>query len=377
MSNVSYKIIINPKDLLKTLAPFAKVINNSTVLPILESICVLVEDKKATFYATDLETCIIVEYDVEQPVGQAKFSFCVEYKMLLGFLKDCELAPVVIEYTPSAKMLYIKQEDFRLRLQTEEADGFPKMPVVEKKLCMTMDTKEVMPVMNTAVMFTSNDQLRPAMTGVYLHDSAQRGLTVAATDAHRLYWKSLSPKTPDTMKGVQVIIPSRSVRAMKECMKGETMTLLVGDHNGIFESGPYKLYFRHIDARYPDYEVVMVQTEVHFYLKRKQLATFLKLALHFVNKSTNQVSFVVKNDTIATKGGDVDFDIEFSYKVPIYNSNKADMSFEFAANAKFLMQAITIVKDDYIKIQTTMTNNKAFYIDECMLVMPLLQHPVN
>lgn len=371
MDKVSYKVIVNPKALLKTMKPFGKVINSTTVLPILESVVFSIKENKATITGTDLETYMIAEHDVEHEKG-ISFIFTVEFKKIIGFLADCEIGPVVIEYTPSANMLYIKQEDFRLRLSSEDANNFPKTPELKKLHNMTMDTKEVLPIMKIALNFVSNDDLRPAMTGVYLHDSPQRGLTVVSTDAHRMYWKTISPKTPDTMKGAQIIIPSRSIAAMLECIKGKELTLSHGEGYSLVQSGEYQVYFRAIDARYPDYEVVMVAPETFFFLKRKQMLTFLKLAMHFVNRSTNQVEFIVDKASIATRGGDVDFDVEFSYKVPIYNSNNPDMRFSFAANAKFLMQALSVVKDEYVKIQTTMLETKAFLIDECLLVMPLM-----
>lgn len=369
--SVSHKVIINPKALLKKLKPFGKVIIATAVMPILESLHFLIKEQIATIAGTDLETCMVVEYKVEHAQGE-EFSFIVDYKMLIGFLSDCEDAPAVFEYTPSAEMLYIKQEDFRLRLRSDDPVNYVKLPVVNEVHCMTMDTKEFLPVLSCAVRFSSNDDLRPAMTGVCIHDNPQRGLTVVSTDAHMLYWKSVSSKTPETMKGTQFIIPSRSIHAMAECIKGKQFTLIHGEVNSSIESDEYKVYFRHIDARYPDYEVLLKMPEVFFFLKRKQLAAFLKLALHFVNKSTNQIIFGVEKESIKTQGGDVDFDFEFSYKVPIYNSSKPDMAFYFALNGKMLTKAIGTVKDEYVKVHTSMKETGAFLIDECVLVMPLM-----
>lgn len=366
------KCILNPKSALAALKPIKGIINTSSVLSILECVVIKVNEGKMNFLVTDLETVAHKSIDIEQKPGES-WMFCVDFALFYKFCLNSENAPATLEYNSEKNNLCIVQEGLVLNLPTEDANNFPKSPDVEGKWTMGINAKEYFSVIKNALLFVSSDDLRPAMTGVYMHDAGNKGLMVVSTDAHRMFYHPASSKTPDTMKDSKAIIPAKSLRVALECMnKDVDLKYIASDNHMLIEANGYSICARLIDARYPDYAVVMVAPETHFYLKRKQMSSFLKLAIEYTNKSTKQISFEIEKNSMVAKGGDVDFTFNFEYTIPIYNSNKEDMKFKFAANGGFLLQATTLVKDEYIKIATLENATKAFIIDDCLLVMPLM-----
>ena len=63
------KFIVSSSSLLKHLQQISGVINTNTVLPILEDFLFEIEDKKLNIVATDLETVMRVQMEVESKVN--------------------------------------------------------------------------------------------------------------------------------------------------------------------------------------------------------------------------------------------------------------------------------------------------------------------
>lgn len=375
-TKVSSKIIVSSKALYKLLVPLAKVVNKNTVLPVLS--CFMLEydkpSRKLTVHATNLENYMTNSMDCD---GNGSFRVCVESSDLFGFMRDSEDAPtsIIVDYDTHYNVKII-QDACSLTIAGEPPENFPKAPKIEEGVPYkewSFSYKIMMPQMKKALLFVSNDDLRPAMTGVYIHDDGSKGLMMVATDAHRLYFTQLSATTPIFMKGSKMIIIRSACQLMTTFFsKGETIHFKITETFLFATSGNITLSTRLIDAKYPDYSVVMVNYDTCLYLKRKQFIAFLKLADNFTNKSTHQIAFSVLFDRIMAKCADVDFSKEFTYTIPHYNSKNLQVEFEFGFNIRFMLEALTVSTEDYVKLSTGMSSTKAFVIDDTILVMPLM-----
>ncbi len=85
------KFIVSSSSLLKHLQQIGGVINANTVLPILEDFLFEITDKKLSIVATDLETVMRVEMDVE---SKANGRVCIPAKILLDSLKNIADQPL-------------------------------------------------------------------------------------------------------------------------------------------------------------------------------------------------------------------------------------------------------------------------------------------
>ena len=85
------KFIASSSSLLKQLQHIAGVINSNTVLPILEDFLFEVEKDKLTVVATDLETVMRVQVDIDaKDTGKV----CIPAKILLDSLKNIPDQPL-------------------------------------------------------------------------------------------------------------------------------------------------------------------------------------------------------------------------------------------------------------------------------------------
>jgi DNA polymerase III sliding clamp (beta) subunit (PCNA family) len=104
--------------------------------------------------------------------------------------------------------------------------------------------------------------------------------------------------------------------------------------------------FRAIDARFPDYRVVIPEGKgmVNMEIDKDILLTELKNAGKFANTSTNQVTFSM-NDKLRISSADIDFDRE--YKVDILCGEEMNLKFSKKYTDQWLYEGkpVTITQD--------------------------------
>lgn len=365
------KVTLLVAELKKHLKLIAPVVNTTTVLPILEDLHIEVEEDRMKITASDLETVLTITLTV--PRVKKAFNFCVNMRLFKALFDNCECEQVTLSYDYKERIDIVSEEpEFLVSLPTEDPANFPKTAVIEDKdFDFSIAAKTIIPYLKVADAFVSNDDLRPSRTGVYL-STHEGNLIIVATDAHRLYRKKLM-KTSEIngrFKG-GYIMPGKSCKVLSSLFKeGFTMR---GDerHTECFDN-TYRLIFRNIDARFPDWTVVWPHTSPYsFYAIRKKFIAAIKLAQPFSNKSTGQVNFKLTKDNMEVLCGDVDYSIEFKYKLAIYESVMQQAEAKFALNSKFVLAAAGITKDNNIRIRYE-SNTKAFIIDDDILIMPLM-----
>ena len=85
------KFIVSSSALLKHLQQISGVINANTVLPILEDFLFEIEKNKLTIVATDLETVMRIQMDIE---AKDSGKVCIPGKILLDSLKNIPDQPL-------------------------------------------------------------------------------------------------------------------------------------------------------------------------------------------------------------------------------------------------------------------------------------------
>ena len=202
------KFIVSSSLLLKQLQHIAGVINANTVLPILEDFLFEVENNKLTVVATDLETVMRIQLNVE---AKDKGRVCVPAKILLDSLKNIADQPLTFSIDKNFAV-EITSDNGKYKVMGENPDNFPKEPVADDANSFTMSSTALVTAINKTLFATSNDDLRPAMTGVFF-ELDKKGLQCVATDAHRLVrYKRTDVKCP---KADSFIVPRKPLNLVK------------------------------------------------------------------------------------------------------------------------------------------------------------------
>src|SRR4051812_24224691 len=205
------KFIVSSSALLKQLLQINGVISANTVLPILEDFLFGIEKNKLTVVATDLETVMKVQLDVE---SKESGRVCIPAKILMDSLKNIPEQPLTFTIDKNFG-IEITSDNGKYRVMGENPDNFPKEPVADNANAFTMRSSSLLTAINKTLFAVSNDDLRPAMTGVFF-ELEEKSLTCVATDAHRLVkYKRTDVKCPnkDTF-----IVPRKPLNLLKNAL---------------------------------------------------------------------------------------------------------------------------------------------------------------
>lgn len=366
------KFIVSSSSLLKHLQQINGVISTNTVLPILEDFLFEIQKNKLSVVATDLETVIKVQLDIE---SKETGKICIPAKILIDSLKNIPDQPLSFHIDKNYS-IEITSDNGKYKIMGENPDNYPKEPTTNESTSFTISSAIFLNGIDKTLFAVSNDTLRPAMTGVFF-ELSKDGLQLVATDAHRLACHKI--KNVQIKQNDSFIVPKKPLALLKTALPNNDDILNISyTSNHLFvQHNSTQLICRLIDARFPDYKVVIPTNNPYKMVAGKnELQQALRRINVFSNKSTNQVMLAISGSQLQLSAQDVDFSFEGNERMNCqYDGEDIQISF----NAKFLIEMLNAIGGEEIKLELS-TPNKAGIIkpieesetDELlMLIMPL------
>jgi DNA polymerase-3 subunit beta len=368
------KFIVNSAYLLKQLSNINGVITTNPVVPILENFLFELDKGSLIVTASDLQTSMITELQVE---SKEKGSIAVPARILLDTLKNLPEQPVTFSIDESTYSIEIISDNGRYKLSGENATDFPKVPSVSNDFSAEISSEVLARAVNNTIFATSNDELRPAMTGVFVN-LGEKNTTFVATDGHRLVRYRRTDVKSDN--GNSIIIPRKALNLLKATLPAENTDVSVNFNmsNAFFKFGNIRMICRLIDERFPDYEnVIPSVNNIKMTISRTELLGALKRISIYANKTTHQVRLKITGSELQISAEDLDFSNEANERLSCEHENE---DIEIGFNAKFLIEMLTNLDSEQIRL-TMSAPNKAGVIlpaekdkseDILMLVMPVM-----
>ena len=367
------KFIVSSSSLLKHLQQISGVINANTVLPILEDFLFEIQEKKLNVVATDLETVMRVQMDVE---SKTNGRVCIPAKILLDSLKNIADQPLTFNIDKNFAV-EITSDNGKYKVMGENPDNFPKEPGADDTTGFAMSSTALLTAINKTLFAVSGDDLRPAMTGVYF-ELTEDSVQFVATDAHRLVrYKRTDTKASKTDS---FIVPKKPLNLLKSALpeNEDELTISYNSNHLFVKHGSTQMICRLIDARFPDYKVVIpADNPYRLIVNKGDFQNALRRVNVFSNKSTNQVALNITGSELQMAAQDVDFSFEGNERM---NCQYDGEDLQIAFNAKFLIEMLNAADTEDIKMELS-TSTKAGLIkpteqaageDLLMLVMPLM-----
>lgn len=368
------KFIVNSAYLLKQLSNINGVITTNPVVPILENFLFELERGALTVTASDLQTSMITELQVE---SKETGSIAVPARILLDTLKNLPEQPVTFSIDESTYSIEIISDNGRYKLSGENATDFPKVPTVSDDFTAEISTDVLSRAINNTIFATSNDELRPAMTGVYV-SLGESNSTFVATDGHRLVRYRRADVKSDN--GSAIIIPRKALNLLKATLPSENTDVVLNFNlsNAYFKFGNIRMICRLIDERFPDYDnVIPTENHIKMTIGRADFLGALKRISIYANKTTHQVRLRITGSELQISAEDLDFSNEANERLSCDHDGE---DIEIGFNAKFLIEMLTNMNTERIRL-TMSAPNKAGVIlpaqqdsgeDILMLVMPVM-----
>jgi DNA polymerase III subunit beta len=368
------KFLVSSSELVKNLSSISGVIAPNPLVPILENFLFELTETDLVVTASDLQTIMVAELSVD---SQDTVSVAIPAKLLMETLRSLPEQPITVNINNETFGIEIVTSNGRFKIAGENPMDFPKPPQVNRNFNIELDSHILAAAINNTIFATSSDDLRPAMTGVFV-DISEESTTFVATDGHRLIRyrrEDVKSEKPTTM-----ILPRKALNLIKSSLPSERIPVITefSNSNAFFSFKNIKLICRLIDERYPDYENVIPKVNPNrMVVERSKFLSTLKRIAIFSNKTTHQIRLKITADELTISAEDLDYSNEAVEKIGCeFEGEEMEIGF----NAKFLAEMLSNISASSITMELSMPNRAGLIIpsdkeeneDILMLVMPVM-----
>jgi len=357
------KFTVKPAHLAAGLQKVLKAKSQNPILPAVECVHAKTTKDGIILTCTDLETTIVTGITAQAEPG-IEFLIPPQAYAVINLLKDAEIDA---EISVDNKQLILKYGENVMKFEPESIANYPTPATQKKGVQFSLeDTSEFFRILDDCLKFTSGDDLRPAMTGVYFTEKE-----LAATDAHRLL--RVKYKAPVDKKKFNVILPKSFIRALP-ILSGAAEIEISAEHITIHDSAT-KIISRTIDGSFPKYEAVIPKAnEYHFSINAAEVKRNIRVASTLTTKD-RRVIFNFKKTTYTLKGYDSDLGQEITLhgKCQLAYTD-AFKGLEIAFNGALLTQLLDVAANADIVLEVS-SGKTALVVTEdkyTLLLMPLM-----
>lgn len=354
------KFKVNTKSFLAGLSSCAPGLGTGQVLPILESFYFSLDNGELTIRSTDTELSIAT---IIRVAGETNGTAAIPGKILTDTISALPNQDITIEVKENNQVV-ITSPNGKYKLASDNAADFPNGMKIEGTPVTIPGLQEAV---RTCLFATSHDELRPAMTGVFL-DCKGNLINAVATDAHKLVKYSLATETE--ING-GYIFPKKFASAVKD-LKGE-LEITFADNAVEVTNGDVTITSTLINYNFPPYEAVIpTDNDKTLSLNPLALKASLKRLKSYANRSTNQVVLTL-NSKVELYASDLEFSNEA--KEELSGKFQGD-EMQIGFNAQYLSDCVSHLTGDEVSFKLKAANAPALLEGEnkavTMLIMPVI-----
>ncbi len=373
------KFIVASGELQKALQIVSGVISSSQSRPILENFLFELDNEILKITASDGETTLITSVGVK---SDDSGKIAVPAKMFQEVIKSFGDQPLTFSVKESESgeggLLEILDEKDNYFVALDNAEDYPELPEFDAAQKVTIASGVLADALSNTLFATSNDSLRPVMTGV-LFQFSDKETNFVSTDSHRLVVYKRTDVTSE--EPVEFIMPKKPLSIFKNILSSSNDDVLIefNENMAKFTFGENVWICRLIDGKYPNYSAVIPKENPNVLtINRNLLLSSIRRASIFSNKSTNQVRFKLSGNVLHLHAEDTEFANKADMQIPC-NYNGEDINIGFSS--KFLTEMLSVLGADDITLKMSQPNRPGIVepvdgLDEnehiLMLSMPVI-----
>ena len=348
------KFIVASGELQKALNTVSGVISSSQSRPILENYLFQLEENNLKITASDGETTLVTTLEVK---SDDTGKFAVPAKIFQDFVKTYNEQPLTLSVKDSAdgngSLLEILDEKDNFAVALDNAEDYPELPEFDASQSVKIAAGVLSEALTNTLFATSNDSLRPVMTGV-LFQFKEDETNFVSTDSHRL----VVYKRTDLINAepIEFIMPKKPLAIFKNILanSNEEVQIEFNENMAKFTFGENIWICRLIDGKYPNYSAVIPKENPNVLtINRNLLLSSIRRASIMSNKSTNQVRFKLSGNILHLHAEDTEYANKADMQIPCdYNGEDINIGF----SSKFLTEMLSVLSSDDITMKMSQPN---------------------
>lgn len=373
------KFIVASGELQKALNTVSGVISSSQSRPILENFLFELENDLLKITASDGETTLLTSLAVK---SESQGKIAVPAKMFQDIIKSFGDQPLTFVVKPNetqeGRLLEILDEKDNYFIALDNAEDYPELMEFDSAQKVVVPSGVLAEALSNTLFATSNDSLRPVMTGV-LFQFGEEETNFVSTDSHRLVvYKRTDIKNNEPK---EFIMPKKPLSIFKNILSGSDDEVVIefNENMAKFSFGEHTWICRLIDGKYPNYTAVVPKENPNVLtINRNLLLSSIRRASIFSSKSTNQVRFKLSGNILHLHAEDTEYANKAEMQIPCeYKGEDINIGF----SSKFLTEMLAVLNSEDILIKMSQPNRPGIIepvdgLDEeehiLMLSMPVI-----
>jgi len=338
---------VSKADLVRELSLSQGVVEKKTTIPILSNVLLEAAGERVTLTATDLELGIRCSCPARVKKEGAG---TVPARKLLDYVRLLPEGDVNMKFLEN-HWASITSGRSRTRIAGMSRESFPELPEMPEKIA-EVPVRTLASMISRTSFAISMEESRFTLNGALLVMRPE-GLTMVATDGHRLAYVQATPaESGEVEKPFRALIPKK---AMAELIKladeadSDAKAIFAGDENHLFFQVAHRLLItRKLTGNFPDYERVLPKDHaLTAKLQKDEIRSAIERVAQFADERSRAIRVQFTNGEVkifssSVETGESEESVPSEYKGP---------DLEIGFNAQYLLDFLRAIPQDHVAFE--------------------------
>ena len=363
--------VISRETLLKPLQDIISIADKKHTMGILNSILCQTDGNRLFLKASDLETEVLAEVNVEDNlnIGEAT----IPAKKLKDIIFNLPLGSDINIHKESDNKLMIKSNRSKFVLSTLDAKGFPKMDSDLGNNSFTISQSSLLKAIKKVKFAMAYNDVRYFLNGSLWEIEGNTFRTVA-TDGHRMAMTEVNIDNSN-INDLQIIVPRKAIEELQKLLSNTDLmvNIHIGENHFMVELPEYTFTSKLIDGHYPDYSRVIPQ-ENHKLLVANTLDLKQSLLRTKVlsNEKYRGVRLSLDTNTLRLAANNPEQEEAMDEISVMYTDDSMEVGF----NVSYLLDVISAIETEDVDLFFSTANMSLLLKehdinDSCYVIMPI------
>jgi DNA polymerase-3 subunit beta len=336
-------VTLNRTVLLNELQLIQGILERRTTIPILSNILLTTEGDQLHLAATDLDVTVFTRCSA---AVREQGRTTIQGKMFFDLVRS--LPADSLDLACHDGRIEVHSGSFNSQLASLDPADFPTLPEVPEGQGFAVDLAVLRRLIDRSIFAVSSEEGHFQYNASLLLVAAD-SLAMVATDGHRLAWV----KSPHSTAGApfeQQLLPRKVLNQIRHLSvdDGTVVYIARGENHLAFRIADRVLLSRVLEARFPQYERVLVRDNPHrVQVQRAELAASLRRVALLASERTHGVQLQFEHDALSLSS--VGFDLGQAAEVVPCRYAAAPLT--VFLNANFLLDFLTAIDSPEVELQ--------------------------
>jgi len=338
---------VSKSDLVRELSLSQGVVEKKTTIPILSNVLLEASGDRVTLTATDLELGIRCSCPARV---KKEGSGTVPARKLLDYMRLLPEGDVQMKFLEN-HWASITCGRSRTRIAGMSRESFPELPPLPEPMA-EIPMKTLATMIARTSFAISMEESRFTLSGALLLMRPE-GLTMVATDGHRLAFVQASPaESGNVDQQFRALVPKKAMAELSKLADDaspDQKAIFSGDDNHLFfQVGHRLLITRKLTGNFPDYERVLPKDHTLIAkLQKDEIRSAIERVAQFADERSRAIRVQFTNGEVRIFSSSVEMG-ESEESVP---SEYQGPDLEIGFNAQYLLDFLRVIPQDHVAFE--------------------------